>query len=162
MFEAVFWVSEVIVASMASSVVSVDNCWSGGGCTGFKSCSISVEVIGVSSGVTSDSGRRGEGESFRAIHGHMANLFTQITGYGRTFSARISELGALTAYQLLVVVYYSAPLIASLEGIVDGGLVEDHMDKSVPIFQASKVVIRFVFQANHLSFNISVRYKGFD
>ena len=164
MFEAVFWVSEVIVASMAGSVVSVDNCWSGGGCTGFKSCSISVEVIGVSSGVTSDSGwgGGGEGESLRAIHGHMANLFTQITGYGRTFSARISELGALTAYRLLVVVYYSAPLIANLEGIVDGGLVEDHMDKSVPIFQANKVVIHFVFQANHLSFNISVRYKGFD
>ena len=92
----------------------------------------------------------------------MANLFTQITGYRRTFSARMSELGALTAYWLLVVVYYSAPLIANLEGIVDGGLVEDHTDKSVPIFQASKVVIRFVFQANHLSFNISVRYKGFD
>ena len=71
----------------------------------------------------------------------MANLFTQITGYGRTFSARMSELGALTAYRLLVVVYYSAPLIANLEGIVDGGLVEDHTDKSVPVFQASKVVI---------------------
>ena len=91
----------------------------------------------------------------------MANLFTQITGSGRTFSARMSELGALTAYRLLVV-YYSAPLIANLEGIVDGGLVEDHTDKSVPIFQASKVVIRFVFQANHLSLIISVRYKGFD
>ena len=150
MFEAVFWVSELIVASMAGGVVSVDNCWSSAGCTGFKSCSISVEVIGVSSGVTSDSGRGGEGESLRAIHGHMANLFTQITGYGRTFSARMSELGALTAYRLLVVVYYSAPLIANLEGIVDGGLVEDHTDKSVPVFQASKVVIRFVFQANHL------------
>ena len=147
---------------MAGGVVSVDNCWSGGGCTGFTSCSISVEVIGISSGVTSDAGRGGEGESLRAIHGHMANLFTQITGYGRTFSARMSELGALTAYRLLVVVYYSAPLIANLEGIVDGGLVEDHTDKSVPIFQASKFVIRFVFQANHLSFIISVRYKGFD
>ena len=61
-FEAVFWVSEVIVASMAGGVVSVDNCWSGGGCTGFKSCSISVEVIGVSSGVTSDSGRGAGGK----------------------------------------------------------------------------------------------------
>ena len=141
---------------MAGGVVS------GGGCTGFTSCSISVEVIGISSGVTSDAGRGGEGESLRAIHGHMANLFTQITGYGRTFSARMSELGALTAYRLLVVVYYSAPLIANLEEIVDGGLVEDHTDKSVPIFQASKFVIRFVFQANHLSFIISVRYKGFD
>ena len=98
MFEAVFWVSELIVASMAGGVVLVDNCWSSAGCTGFKSCSISVEVIGVLSGVTSDSGRGGgEGESLRAIHGHMANLFTQITGYGRTFSARMSELGALTA-----------------------------------------------------------------
>ena len=151
------------MASMAGGVVSVDNCWSGGCCTGFTSCSISVEVIGISSGVTSDAGRGGgEGESLTAIHGHMVNLFTQITGSGRTFSARMSELGALTAYRLLVVVYYSAPLIANLEGIVDGGLVEDRMDKSVPIFQASKVVIRFVFQANHLSFIISVRYKGFD
>ena len=62
MFEAVFWVSEVIVASMAGGVVSADNCWSSAGCTGFKSCSISVEVIGVSSGVTSDSGWGGGGK----------------------------------------------------------------------------------------------------
>ena len=61
MFEGAFWVSEVIVASMAGGVVSVDNCWSSAGCTGFKSCSISVEVIGVSLGVTSDSGRGGGG-----------------------------------------------------------------------------------------------------
>lgn len=92
----------------------------------------------------------------------MANLFTQITGNGRTFFARMSELVALTAYRLLVVVYYLAPLIANLERIGDGGLVEDHTNKSVPVFQTSKVVIRFVFQANHLSINISVRYKSFD
>ena len=65
MFEGAFWVSEVIVASMAGGVVSVDNCWSSAGCTGFKSCSISVEVIGVSLGVTSDSGRGGGGKGNR-------------------------------------------------------------------------------------------------
>ena len=97
----------------------------------------------------------------RTVHGHTADLFTQITGKGRAFSTRVSELAALPAYQLLVV-YYSAPLIANLERVGDGGLVEDHTNESVPIFQTSKIVIRFVFQANHLSFNISVGYNGFD
>lgn len=68
----------------------------------------------------------------------MANLFTQITGNGRTFSARMSELVALTAYRLLVVVYYSSPLIANLERIGDGGLVEDHTNKSVPVSRPAR------------------------
>lgn len=57
--EAVSWVSVVIVASLAGGVVSVDNCRSGAGCTGFESCSISVEVVGVSLGVVSGSERGG-------------------------------------------------------------------------------------------------------
>lgn len=36
---------------------------------------------------------------------------------------RVSKLVALTAYRLLVVVYYSAPLIANLERVGDGWLV---------------------------------------
>lgn len=53
--EAVSWVSGVVVASLAGGVVSVDNCRSGAGCTEFESCSISVEVVGVSSGAVSGS-----------------------------------------------------------------------------------------------------------
>ena len=86
----------------------------------------------------------------------MANLFTQVTGNGRACSAGMSELVALAAYRLLVIVYYSAPLIANLERVGDGGLVEDQANKSFHIFKAAKIRIRFLFQANHLSFNVSV------
>jgi len=49
--EAVSWVSVEIVALLTGSVVSVDKCRSGAGCTvaAVESCSISVEVVRVSS-----------------------------------------------------------------------------------------------------------------
>ena len=61
--EAVSWVSVEIMALLVGSVVSVDKCWSGAGCrvTGFESSSISVEVVGVSSGVVSSSEPGGGG-----------------------------------------------------------------------------------------------------
>lgn len=85
----------------------------------------SVSISGVAGGAGEGFAFCSEGgvKSLRVVHGHMANLFAQIAGNSRAFFARVSKLVALTAYRLLVVVYYSAPLIANLERVGDGWLV---------------------------------------
>ena len=74
--EAVSWVSVEIMVVLVASVVSVDKCWSGAGCrvTGFKSCSISVEVVGATSTSTSTLFHKTVGYNRLACKKAIANL----------------------------------------------------------------------------------------
>lgn len=74
----------------------------------------------------------------------------------RAVAARMPNFIAFPTDRLLIGLNYSAPFIGNPEGVGDGWLGENHTDKVIAVLKAGKVMVGFVFQADHSAFNFAV------
>lgn len=69
----------------------------------------------------------------------------------RAVVARMPNFIAFPTDRLLIGLNYSAPFIGNPEGVWDRWLGENHTDKVIAVLNAGKVVVGFVFQADHFA-----------